>query len=100
MTTSIIGLFESSDIATKVQGELSKAGIKKDAVEIIENVAASKITSRLVEAGYEKDKAESYGTALQQGGALIAAEAPDNRGFHDVMMLFMRIACRASAGNY
>ena len=79
MTTSIIGLFESSDIATKVQGELSKAGFRKDAVEIIENVAASRITSRLVEAGYEKDKAESYGKALQQGGALIVAEAPDDK---------------------
>src|SRR4051794_39523093 len=79
MTTSIIGLFESSDIAIKVQGELSKAGIKKDAVEIIENVAASRITSRLVEAGYEKDKAESYGEAMQKGGALIVAEAPDDK---------------------
>jgi stress response protein YsnF len=79
MTTSIIGLFESSDIASKVQGELTKAGFKKDAVEIIENVAASKITSRLVEAGYEKDKAESYGKAMQKGGALIVAEAPDDK---------------------
>jgi stress response protein YsnF len=79
MTTSIIGLFESSDIATKVQGELSKAGFRKDAVEIIENVAAARIASRLVEAGYEKDKAESYGKALQQGGALIVAEAPDDK---------------------
>jgi stress response protein YsnF len=79
MTTSIIGLFESSDIASKVLGELTKAGFKKDAVEIIENVAASKITSRLVEAGYEKDKAESYGKAMQKGGALIVAEAPDDK---------------------
>jgi stress response protein YsnF len=79
MTTSIIGLFESSDIASKVRGELTKAGFKKDAVEIIENVAASKITSRLVEAGYEKDKAESYGKAMQKGGALIVAEAPDDK---------------------
>ncbi len=79
MTTSIIGLFETADIASKVQGELTKAGFKKDAVEIIENVAASRITSRLVEAGYEKDKAESYGKAMQKGGALIVAEAPDDK---------------------
>jgi stress response protein YsnF len=79
MTTSIIGLFESSDIASKVLGELTRAGFRKDAVEIIENVAASRITSRLVEAGYEKDKAESYGKAMQKGGALIVAEAPDDK---------------------
>ena len=65
MTTSIIGLFENSDIASKVLGELTKAGFKKDAVEIIENVAASRISSRLVEAGYEKDQ----GRELRQGDA-------------------------------
>ena len=67
MTTAIIGLFESSDIASKVLGELTKAGFKKDAVEILQNVAASRISSRLVEAGYEKNKAESYGKAMQKG---------------------------------
>jgi stress response protein YsnF len=79
MTTAIIGLFESSDIASKVFGELTKAGFKKDAVEILQNVAASKISSRLVEAGYEKNKAESYGKAMQKGGALIVAEADDDK---------------------
>jgi stress response protein YsnF len=79
MTTSIIGLFENSNIASKVLGELSKVGIKKDAVEIIENIAAARIASRLVEAGYEKDKAESYGKAMQKGGTLIVAEAPDDK---------------------
>jgi stress response protein YsnF len=79
MTTAIIGLFESSDIASKVLGELTKAGFKKDAVEILQNVAASKISSRLVEAGYEKNKAESYGKAMQKGGALVVAEADDDK---------------------
>jgi stress response protein YsnF len=79
MTTSIIGLFESGDIASKVQSELTKTGFKKDTVETLQNVAASKISSRLVEAGYEKDKAESYGKALQKGGALVVAEAPDDK---------------------
>jgi stress response protein YsnF len=97
MTTSIIGLFESSDIASKVQGELTKAGFKKDAVEIIENVAASKITSRLVEAGYEKDKAESYGKAMQKGGALIVAEAPDDKADEalDMMRSFKALSPEA-----
>jgi len=79
MTTSVIGLFESSDIAGKVQGELTKSGLKKDAVEIIEKVPASKITSRLTEAGYEQDKVDGYGKALQKGGALIVAEVPDDK---------------------
>ena len=79
MTTSIIGLFENGSIASKVLGELTKAGFKKDAVQILQDVAASKISSRLVEAGYEKDKAESYSKAMQKGGALVVAEAPDDK---------------------
>jgi stress response protein YsnF len=79
MTTSIIGLFESGDIANKVLGELTKAGFKKSAVEILQDVATSKISSRLVEAGYEKDKADSYGKAMQKGGALVVAEADDDK---------------------
>jgi stress response protein YsnF len=57
------------------------------AVEIIEKVAASRITSRLVEAGYEKDKAESYGEAMQKGGALIVAEAPDDKADETLDMM-------------
>jgi stress response protein YsnF len=79
MTTSIIGLFETTDIASKVLGELTKAGFKKDAVEILQDVAVSKISSRLVEAGYDKDKADSYGKAMQKGGALVVAEADDDK---------------------
>ena len=74
MTTSVIGLFESGNVAGKVLGELTKAGFKKDTMEILQDVAASKIASRLVEAGYEKDQAESYGKAMRKGGALIVAE--------------------------
>jgi len=97
MTTSIIGLFESSDIASKVLGELTRAGFRKDAVEIIENVAASRITSRLVEAGYEKVKAESYGKAMQKGGALIVAEAPDDKADEalDMMRSFKALSPEA-----
>jgi len=79
MTTSIIGLFESGDIASKVLGELTKSGFKKSAVEILQDVAASKISSRLVEAGYEKDKADSYGEAMRNGGALVVVEADDDK---------------------
>jgi len=79
LTTSIIGLFENGDVASKVLGELTKAGFKKDAVEILQDVAVSKVSSRLVEAGYDKDKAESYGKALQKGGALVVAEADEDK---------------------
>ena len=79
MTTSIIGLFENGDIASKVLGELTKSGLKKDAVEILQDVAVAKISSRLVEAGYDKDKAESYGKAMQKGGALVVAEVEDDK---------------------
>jgi stress response protein YsnF len=88
MTTSIIGLFESGDIASKVLGELTKSGFKKSAVEILQDVAVSKISSRLVEAGYEKDKADSYGKAMEKGGALIVLEAEDDKA--DAALSVMR----------
>jgi stress response protein YsnF len=77
MTTSVIGLFESGDVASKVVGALTKSGIEKDAIDILEDVAASEISSRLIEAGYEKDQAERYGKAMRNGGALVVAEAED-----------------------
>lgn len=79
MTTAIIGLFENGDIAAKVLGELTGAGVRKTAIEILQDVAASKISGRLVEAGYDRDKAGRYGKAMQQGGALVVAEVADDR---------------------
>ena len=77
MTTSIIGLFESGDVASKVVGALTKTGINEDAIDILEDIPASQISSRLIEAGYEKDQAERYGKAMRNGGALVVAEAED-----------------------
>jgi len=79
MTTSIIGLFESGDVAKKVLGELASAGCKKDAIEILQDAPANEISSRLLDAGYEKDKAGRYADVLQKGGALIIAEADDDK---------------------
>src|SRR4051794_22342441 len=41
MTTSVIGLFENGDVASKVVGDLTKSGIEQDAIDILEDVAAS-----------------------------------------------------------
>ncbi|UEM20186.1 YsnF/AvaK domain-containing protein [Skermanella mucosa] len=79
MTTSVIGLFESRDVASKVLGELTKAGFDKKAVEILQGVAVSEISSRLVDAGYEQDRAKSYGQAVEKGGALVVAETTDDK---------------------
>ncbi|GEO43487.1 hypothetical protein SAE02_76350 [Skermanella aerolata] len=79
MTTAIIGLFETGDIAGKVLGELTGAGVRKNAIEILQDVAASRISGRLVEVGYDKDKAGRYGQAMQRGGALVVAEVADDK---------------------
>jgi stress response protein YsnF len=91
MTTSIIGLFENGDIARKVADALIENGIEEDVIAILEGVSASKISSSLIEAGYQEEQAERYAKAMRDGGALIVAEAPDDeadgaldtmRGFH------------------
>jgi hypothetical protein len=97
MTTSVIGLFESGDVASKVVGALTKSGIKKDAIDILEDVAASEISSRLIEAGYKKDQAERYGKAMRNGGALVVAEADDGDadGALDTMRRFKALTPEA-----
>jgi stress response protein YsnF len=97
MTTSIIGLFENGDVASKVVGALTKAGIKKDVIDILEDVAASEISSRLIEAGYKKDQAERYGKAMRNGGALVVAEADDAaaEGALDTMRRFKALTPEA-----
>jgi len=78
MSTSVIGLFETKDIANKAVAELTKVGVSKSAVDVLASVAVKEITSRLVEAGYDEGKAKQYGDAMQKGGALVIAEVEDD----------------------
>jgi stress response protein YsnF len=79
MPTSIIGLFESQDIARKVVSALAKAGFDEDKIETMTKLSVKETTERLVEAGYEKDKAQRYGEALQKSGVLIVADVEDDK---------------------
>jgi stress response protein YsnF len=79
MPTSVIGLFEDQDTARKVVTALTRNGLKKNAVEILTGTGADKVSERLVEAGYEEDKARRYGEALETAGALIIADVDDDK---------------------
>jgi len=88
MPTSVIGLFESDDIARKVVSELASAGCDEDAVEVLSGAGIDEIAQRLGEAGYDGDKAHRYGEALQGGGALVVAEVDDDQA--DAALATMR----------
>jgi stress response protein YsnF len=79
MPTSVIGLFESQDIARKVVSALGKAGFDDDKIETMTKTAVDETIERLVEAGYDKDKASRYGEALQKGGFLVIADVEDDK---------------------
>jgi stress response protein YsnF len=79
MPTSVIGLFEDQATARKVVNALTKTGCDKDAVEILTDTGVDKVARRLVEAGYEEDKARRYGEVLETAGALIVAEVDDDK---------------------
>jgi stress response protein YsnF len=79
MPTSVIGLFEDQDTAREVVDALTKAGVNEDAVETWSDTGADKVTERLVEAGYDEDKARGYGKALETAGALIIADVDDDK---------------------
>jgi hypothetical protein len=73
MPTSVIGLFEDRETARKAVEALTKADVQEDAVETLADTGVDTITERLVEAGYDEDKARGYGKALETGGC------PDRR---------------------
>jgi stress response protein YsnF len=79
MPTSVVGLFEDQATARKVVSALTKAGCDKDAVEILTDTGVDKVARRLLEAGYEEDKARRYGEVLETAGALIVAEVDDDK---------------------
>jgi stress response protein YsnF len=79
MPTSVVGLFEDQATARMVVSALTKAGCDKDAVEILTDTGVDKVARRLLEAGYEEDKARRYGEVLETAGALIVAEVDDDK---------------------
>jgi stress response protein YsnF len=87
MTTSIIGLFDSSDLADKVRGELVKAGVKKNSVSVFTDQAGSTLVGELVERGYQEDRARQYAEAVKKGGIVIAAEADDTQADQAVAVM-------------
>ena len=79
MPTSVIGLFEDQDTARKVVDALTKAGCNEDAVETWSDTGADDVVERLVEAGYDEDKAQRYGEVLETAGALIIVDVDDDK---------------------
>ena len=79
MPTSVIGLFEDQDIAREVVDALTRAGVNEDAVDTWSDTSADKVAERLVEAGYDEDKAHRYGEVLETAGTLIVAEVDDDK---------------------
>ena len=79
MPTSVIGLFEDHDTARKVVNALTRAGVNEDAVETWSGTSADKVSERLVQAGYDEDKAQRYGEVLEPAGALIVADVDDDK---------------------
>jgi stress response protein YsnF len=88
MPTSVIGLFENQDTARKVVDALTRAGVNEDAVESWSDTGADKVAERLIEAGYDEDKARGYGKALETAGTLIIAEVDDDKA--DAALQIMR----------
>jgi stress response protein YsnF len=87
MATSIIGLFESTDLADQVRGELVKAGVQKNSVSVFSDQAGDTLVQELVERGYPEDRARQYAQAVKTGGIVIAAEADDTKADQAVAVM-------------
>jgi hypothetical protein len=87
MATSIIGLFESTNLADQVRGELVKAGVQKKSITVFSDQAGNTLVQELVERGYQEDRARQYAQAVKTGGIVIAAEAEDTKADQAVAVM-------------
>jgi stress response protein YsnF len=87
MATSIIGLFDSTDLADQVRGELVKAGVQKKSITVFSDQAGDTLVQELVERGYQEDRARQYAQAVKTGGIVIAAEAEDTKADQAVAVM-------------
>jgi stress response protein YsnF len=87
MATSIIGLFDSTDLVDQVRGELVKAGVQKKSITVFSDQAGDTLVQELVERGYQEDRARQYAQAVKTGGIVIAAEAEDTQADQAVAVM-------------
>ena len=79
MSTTIIAMYDNADKAQQVADEVVRAGISRDAVDVLRggNGSSSSLVSKLTERGVEEQEAAIYAEVIVKGGSMVVVDAPD-----------------------
>ena len=77
MSTTIIAMYDNAGKAQQVADEVVRAGVSRDAVEVLQGNGTSSLVGKLTERGVEEQEAAIYAEVIGKGGAMVAVDAPD-----------------------
>ena len=77
MSTTIIAMYDNADKAQQVADEVVRAGVSRDAVEVLQGNGTSSLVGRLTEHGVEEQEAAIYAEVIGKGASMVAVDAPD-----------------------
>jgi stress response protein YsnF len=77
MSTTIIAMYDNADKAQQVANEVVRAGVSRDAVDVLQSNGSSSLVGKLTERGVEEREAAIYAEEIGNGGSIVTVEAPD-----------------------
>ena len=79
MSTTIIAMYDNTDKAQQVADEVVRAGISRDAVDVLRggNGSSSSLVGKLTQRGVEEQEAAIYAEVIGKGASMVAVDAPD-----------------------
>jgi stress response protein YsnF len=70
-------MYDNADKAQQVANEVVRAGVSRDAVEVLQGNGTSSLVAKLTERGVEEQEAAIYAEVIAKGGSMVAVDAPD-----------------------
>jgi stress response protein YsnF len=77
MSTTIIAMYDNANKAQQVANEVVRAGVSRDAVDVLYGNGSSSLVGKLTERGVEEREAAIYAEVIGKGGSMVAVDAPD-----------------------
>ena len=79
MSTTVIAMYDNADKAQQVVNEIVRAGVSRDAVDVLQGNGSSAVAGKLTELGLEQQEAAVYAEVIGKGGAMVTVDTPEER---------------------
>ena len=93
MSTTIIAMYDNAGKAQQAADELVRAGVSRDAVEVLQGNGTSSLVGKLTERGVEEQEAAIYAEVIAKGGSMLAVDTPDEAA-QDASEIMNRLGAR------